>query len=131
MLPILDKLYLMEKLTGKMSPVEAINKGIQVIYQDFSVFPNLTVMENLALNSELADKRKWVNWKRIREIATESLSQINFHIDLDALVGNLSVAEKQMIAISRALMFNTKLIIMDEPTTSLTKKKFSAYLILS
>jgi simple sugar transport system ATP-binding protein len=111
------------KTYSKMSPVEAINKGIQVIYQDFSVFPNLTVMENLALNSELADKRKWVNWKRIRKIATESLNQINFHIDLDALVGNLSVAEKQMIAISRALMFNTKLIIMDEPTTSLTKKE--------
>ena len=107
----------------KMNPIEAINQGIQVIYQDFSVFPNLTVMENLALNSELADKRKWVNWKRIREIATESVKKINFNVDLDALVGTLSVAEKQMIAISRALMFNTKLIIMDEPTTSLTKKE--------
>ena len=107
----------------KMTPIEAINQGIQVIYQDFSVFPNLTVMENLALNSELADKRKWVNWKRIREIAEESVKKINFKVDLDALVGSLSVAEKQMIAISRALMFNTKLIIMDEPTTSLTKKE--------
>ena len=106
---------------GKISPIEAIKNGIQVIYQDFSVFPNLTVMENLALNSELADRRHFVNWKRMRKIAEESLAKINFSIDLDAYVSSLTVAEKQMIAISRALMFNTKLIIMDEPTTALTR----------
>ncbi len=107
----------------KITPIDAIQSGIQVIYQDFSIFPNLTVMENLAFNSELADRRKLVNWKRMRQIATEAIAKINFKVDLDALVGSLTVAEKQMIAISRALMFNTKLIIMDEPTTSLTKKE--------
>ena len=114
------------KRLTKITPVEAINNGIQVIYQDFAVFPNLTVMENLALNSELASKRKFVNWKRMRQIAEEAVSRINFHVDLDALVGSLSVAEKQMVAISRALMFNAKLIIMDEPTTALTKKEVKA-----
>jgi len=107
----------------KITPIEAINNGIQVIYQDFSIFPNLTVMENLAFNSVLAEGRKIVNWKRMRTIAEEAIAKINFKVDLDAYVGNLSVAEKQMIAISRALMFNTKLIIMDEPTTALTKKE--------
>ncbi|MGB4405412.1 MAG: sugar ABC transporter ATP-binding protein [Sphaerochaeta sp.] len=107
----------------KITPIDAIQSGIQVIYQDFSIFPNLTVMENLAFNSELADRRKFVNWKRMRQIATEAIAKINFEVDLDALVGSLTVAEKQMIAISRALMFNTKLIIMDEPTTSLTKRE--------
>lgn len=107
----------------KISPINAIQSGIQVIYQDFSIFPNLTVMENLAFNSELADRRKMVNWKRMRQIATEAIAKINFKIDLDVMVGTLTVAEKQMIAISRALMFNTKLIIMDEPTTALTKKE--------
>lgn len=107
----------------KITPIDAIKSGIQVIYQDFSIFPNLTVMENLAFNSELADRRKLVNWKRMRQIATEAIAKINFEVDLDAMVGTLTVAEKQMIAISRALMFNTKLIIMDEPTTALTKKE--------
>lgn len=107
----------------KMTPIEAINNGIQVIYQDFSVFPNLTVMENLAINSELADNRRFVNWRKMRSIAEESLARINFSIDLDLDVDSLTVAEKQMIAISRALMFNTKLIIMDEPTTALTKRE--------
>jgi simple sugar transport system ATP-binding protein len=109
-----------------ITPVEAINNGIQVIYQDFAVFPNLTVMENLALNSELAAKKKFVNWKRMRKIAEEAVAKINFHVDLDARVGSLSVAEKQLVAISRALMFNAKLIIMDEPTTALTKKEVKA-----
>lgn len=109
-----------------ISPREAINAGIQVIYQDFSVFQNLTVMENLALNSELADGRKLVNRKRMRKIAQDAIAKINFHVDLDRLVGTLSVAEKQQVAICRALMFNARLIIMDEPTTALTKKEVKA-----
>lgn len=111
---------------SRISPIDAIMLGIQVIYQDFSVFPNLTVMENLALNSELAQKRKLVNWSRMRKIALEAVAKINFDVDLDALVGTLSVAQKQMVAISRALMFNARLIIMDEPTTALTRKEVEA-----
>ncbi len=114
------------KTLDKITPISAIMSGIQVIYQDFSIFPNLTVMENLALNTELAAKRKIVSKKRMRTIAEEAVKKINFNVDLDALVGNLSVAEKQMVAISRALMFNAKLIIMDEPTTALTKKEVQA-----
>lgn len=110
----------------KITPIDAIMAGIQVIYQDFSVFPNLTVMENLALNTELAAKRRIVSKKRMRQIAEEAVAKIDFRVDLDALVGTLSVAEKQMVAISRALMFNAKLIIMDEPTTALTKKEVQA-----
>lgn len=110
----------------KITPSEAIALGIQVIYQDFAVFPNLTVMENLAINTELAANRKFVNWKRMRRIAEEAIAKINFKVDLDTLVGSLSVAEKQMVAISRALMSDAKLIIMDEPTTALTKKEVNA-----
>ena len=114
------------KAMDNFSPIDAIMAGIQVIYQDFAVFPNLTVMENLALNTELAAKRKIVSKKRMRQIAEEAIAKIDFKVDLDALVGTLSVAEKQMVAISRALMFNAKLIIMDEPTTALTKKEVKA-----
>jgi len=110
----------------RLTPVEAIAAGVQVIYQDFSVFPNLTVMENLALNTELASKRKLVNWRRFRRIAEEAVAKIDFSVDLDQLVGKLSVADKQLVAISRALMSDAKLIIMDEPTTALTKKEVDA-----
>lgn len=106
-----------------MTPADAIKAGIQVIYQDFSVFPNLTVMENLAFNQVLARGQKFVNRKEFRRIAEEAVSKINFDVDLDARVETLPIADKQLIAISRALLDDAKLIIMDEPTTALTKKE--------
>ena len=107
------------KLTTQM----AIDAGVQVLYQDLSVFPNLTVRENLALNMEVASGKKFVSKKRFQEIALEAISKINFKADLDEMVENLTVADKQLIAISRALLNNAKLIIMDEPTTAITQKE--------
>ncbi|MCG8452240.1 MAG: sugar ABC transporter ATP-binding protein [Spirochaetales bacterium] len=107
----------------KIAPAEAIRRGLQVIYQDFSVFPNLSVMENLAFNMELMKGHRLVNRKRMRHIAEEAISRINFEVDLDERVENLPVADKQLIAISRALLYDARLIIMDEPTTALTKKE--------
>lgn len=109
-----------------LNPRTAIAHGVQVIYQDFSVFPNLTVMENLALPAELSERRSFVNWRRMRRVATEALAKIDVDIDLDATVGTLSVAQKQLIAIARALMSDARLIIMDEPTTALTKREVDA-----
>ena len=105
---------------SKITPAEATRLGIQVIYQDLSIFPNLTVMENLAINSEITEGKKFVNRKRWEATAKEALSKIGYEIDLQAKMGELSVADKQLVAICRALLFNAKLIIMDEPTTALT-----------
>lgn len=106
-----------------MTPSDAIKAGIQVIYQDFSLFPNLSVLENLAFNQVLANNEKFVNKKRFRTIAEEAIQKINFNVDLDARVEQLPVADKQLIAISRALVHDAKFIIMDEPTTALTSKE--------
>jgi simple sugar transport system ATP-binding protein len=108
---------------SRLTPSEAIARGVQVIYQDFSLFPNLTVMENLALNMELMDKRTLINYRRMRSIATEAMGKIGFTADLEERVENLSIAEKQLIAICRALLYNARIIIMDEPTTALTRKE--------
>ena len=110
----------------KITPAEATRLGIQVIYQDLSIFPNLTVRENLAINSEITAGAKLVNRKRWDATAREALSKIGCQIDLDAKMGELSIADKQLVAICRALLFNAKLIIMDEPTTALTKKEVDA-----
>ncbi|MEZ4718416.1 MAG: ATP-binding cassette domain-containing protein [Caldilineaceae bacterium] len=53
----------------RLHPIDAIREGIQVIYQDFSLFPNLTVAENIALNEELAGGKRLVNWRQVRRIA--------------------------------------------------------------
>ena len=120
------EVYFEDKKVEKITPAEATRLGIQVIYQDLSIFPNLTVMENLALNSEITANRKLVNRKRWEATAKEALSKIGYDIDLNARMGSLSVADKQLVAICRALLFNAKLIIMDEPTTALTKKEVDA-----
>lgn len=107
----------------RLTPIDSIKEGIQIIYQDFSVFPNLTVAENIALNSAIQKEQKMVNWKQIYKTAEEALKMINVDVDLKAYVEDLPVADKQLIAISRALLQNAKLIIMDEPTTALTNKE--------
>lgn len=107
----------------RLAPMTAIREGIQVIYQDFSLFPNLSAAENIALNYELAQGRRLVDWKEVNRVAREAVDQIEVKLDLKANVEDLSVADKQLIAISRALLQNAKLIIMDEPTTALTQKE--------
>lgn len=104
----------------KLTPIDSIRMGIQVIYQDFAVFPNLSVAENIAMNRALMTGAKKMNWKKARELAVEAMEQIGADMDPDVLVERLSVAKKQMVAICRAIINDAKLLILDEPTTALT-----------
>lgn len=106
-----------------LHPMDAIQQGIQVIYQDFSLFPNLTVAENIALSHELSRRKRWVNWGEVRNIARAAVDRIRVQLDLDALVEEIPVAAKQLVAICRALLQNARLIIMDEATTALTERE--------
>ena len=110
----------------RLHPIDAIREGIQVIYQDFSLFPNLTVAENIALNEELADGKRLVSWGSVRRVAQDALDQIEVQLPLKARVEEMSVANKQLIAISKALRQNAQLIIMDEPTSALTEREVRA-----
>jgi len=110
------------------SSMDAIRHGIEVIYQDLSLFPNLSVAENIAVNENIALGRKMISWKSSREIATRAMRRIGVSIPLDARVEELSMADQQLVAICRALTGELRLLIMDEPTTALTKKEISALL---
>ena len=88
-------------------PIDAIHAGIDVIYQDFSLFPNLSVRENLALPRHIASRRKLVDWRDVRTVAARALKQIDVEIDLDQTVDQLSVAQRQLVAIARALAART------------------------
>lgn len=110
-------------LTGSQA-IESIRAGVQIIYQDLSLFPNLTVAENISVNQMLETNQQKVSWKKIRETARKALAEIGEEdIPLDERVENLSMAKKQVIAISRALTQNAKLIIMDEATSAITKEE--------
>ncbi|AOT02507.1 sugar ABC transporter ATP-binding protein [Arthrobacter sp. U41] len=105
---------------SSMDPTAAIKSGIQVIYQDFSLFPNLTVAENIVLTAAVAGRRRLYSARAARPAAQAIVDDLGLNLDLDADVEQLSVADKQLTAICRALVSDARVLIMDEPTTALT-----------
>ncbi len=111
-----------------LTPGESVRRGIQVIYQDLSLFPNLSVAENIAIN--LYHQQFWVRRSQLRELAARTLRDIGIELDLDDTLENLSIAQRQLVAICRALAQEARLIIMDEPTASLTMAEVNGLLRL-
>ena len=131
MIKIISGFYTFDKgnlfINGKeyknINPHESMGGGIQVIYQDFSLFPNMTIAENIMMYDSINKNNMFVNWKEMRIKAKETLDRIKFDTDIDKFVYELNVAQKQMVAICRAIVQKAKLIIMDEPTTALTSNE--------
>ena len=111
-----------ERLSS-LTPRDAVAKGVQVIFQDFSLIPNLTVAENIALSTAVLEKKKLINPQKNREIAAKALELIGVDLDLDATVRSIPVSSKQLVAIARAMTQGVKLLFMDEATTALTRKE--------
>jgi simple sugar transport system ATP-binding protein len=97
--------------------------GVKVIYQDFSLFPNLSIAENIAYDYITSKNFGVIDWQEIKKIAINALDLINVSFDIGKQVSELSIADRQLVEIARALATNAKLIIMDEPTSSLTRKE--------
>jgi len=106
--------------------IDSIREGIQVIYQDLSLFPNLTIAENISLNQMVERRKKLLKWSEVRSLALSELDKIGISLSVDDLVEDLSMANRQIVAIVRALTQGTRLIFMDEPTTALTKKEIDS-----
>lgn len=99
----------------------SIRNGVEVIYQDLSLFPDLTVAENIAVTQRTERGEQFVKWRETNSIAVDAMKRVGLNIDPASIVGRLSVANQQLVAICRALTSQAKLLIMDEPTTALTK----------
>ncbi|NBK92768.1 sugar ABC transporter ATP-binding protein [bacterium 1XD21-13] len=115
---------------SRLSPQEAIEKGIQVIYQDLSLFSHLTIAENIAINKIMNSKKRLVSQKEIYSVAQTQLEKIGVEMDLNATVQESTMANCQLTAICRALAMDAKLIFMDEPTTALTGKEVKRLLTI-
>ena len=110
------------KVYNHLTRKQAIDAGVSIIYQDLSLFPNLTVWENISFFENI-DGSFIIDKKQMRVAAIERIKEIGENLDPDALVGDLPIAKKQIVAICRALVGNIKVLIMDEPTSSLTSKE--------
>lgn len=98
--------------------------GVTIIHQELSVLPNLTISENIFLgNEKFNGVTRRINKKLLQERSKLFLEQIGCNLDPNTLVSDISVGEKQMVEIAKALTKNSKVIIMDEPTTALTDKE--------
>jgi len=106
-------------------PKDAQNLGINIIHQEFSLFPHLSVAENIFISREPRNKifNFIIKKKELNKIAKDILESLHLDIEPETLAKDLSVAQQQMIEIARVLSMNSEIVIMDEPTAALTEKE--------
>ena len=102
------------------SPHDSLDLGIKVVHQEISLISGFTVGENIFLENFPANKLGIVNWKKLYKDSEELFSKIGFNLDPRAIVSDLSISQQQMVEIARAVFQNASIVIMDEPTSSLT-----------
>jgi rhamnose transport system ATP-binding protein len=108
---------------GSLTPSKARELGIACIYQQPALFPDLTVAETIGLRLKKRRGLERVDWKAQRALAAGLLDQIGAEIDPDAEIRTLSMPEQQLVEIACALGSGARIVIMDEPTASLTRKE--------
>ena len=123
--PDAGELRFLGKPVSFRAPVDARNAGIAVIHQELQLVPQMSVAENVVLG-------RWphgpggVDFDKARRIAADVLPTIGFQVPVDTLVESLSTGQQQLVEIGRALAFQSKVLILDEPTASLSLAKPTA-----
>lgn len=110
--------------------LERKKKGISVIYQELSLVNELTVGENVYINNYPRKKSGAIDWKTVYENTQKIADDMNMNIDVRAKVSSLNIGQRQMTEIMKALAGNAKLIVMDEPSSTLSKKEFETLMRL-
>ncbi len=105
------------------SPKEAEEFGISFIHQEMNTLNTMTVLDNLFLNREIRNKLGFLDFNKMKARAKEVFDQLGIQIPLDQEAGELSVGQQQMIEITKALMTDAQVLIMDEPTAALSDKE--------
>ena len=103
------------------NPAQAQAAGIAIVYQELNLSPNLSVAENIFLGMEPRTARAFVDRKRLKEKSTEILRKLDLHFDPDVIVGHMTVGQQQLVEICKSLVREPRLLIFDEPTSSLSE----------
>jgi ribose transport system ATP-binding protein len=107
------------------SPEEAQAAGVVAVYQEVNLLSFRTVAENIYLGREPRRFRLMIDWERMNADAAALLERLGLDIDPRATLGSLNIAHRQMVAIARGVSFNAKIVVLDEPTSSLTEREVS------
>ncbi|MHB9296251.1 ribose transport system ATP-binding protein [Pillotina sp. SPG140] len=114
------------RINGKLAPIGSVHdahaNGISVIHQELVLVPHMTVAENIYLGRELVSPNKTVDFKRMNAEVKKILDSFELDIKPDEEISALTIAQQQMVEIIKALSFNARILVMDEPTSSLSEK---------
>ncbi len=107
------------------NPNDAYSRGIAIIYQESSLFPDLTILENISFDVHRGQifAIKMIDYPAMRSKASAVFERLGMKINLNAVVSTLGVATKQMVEIAKALTFESQILILDEPTAALTSRE--------
>ncbi|ENM1947855.1 sugar ABC transporter ATP-binding protein [Citrobacter braakii] len=109
------------------NPLSAQSAGITIIHQEFNLFPELTVEDNIFIGREFCKNNRWrLDEKQQRQAAIDILQKLNLNISPETLVADLTVAQQQMVEIAKAISVNAKILIMNEPTAALTETEIDS-----
>lgn len=118
------ELFLYDKPVNFATPLAARKAGIVKVHQELQVIPELTVAENIFIGNEIRHNvSKFLWYSRMRQEADQILSRLDADFDSSRIVKTLSAAQKQLVEISKAMLYDFSVMILDEPTSSLTKRE--------
>ena len=105
------------------TPADAIALGVRVIYQELNLVPHLSVAENIFLGAAPTRGFGWIDWRRLYTLTGELLTSLGLTLPPDRMLSRLSLAERQMVEIAKALRDEASVLVMDEPTSALTARE--------
>jgi ABC-type sugar transport system ATPase subunit len=103
------------------SPADAQRLGIGIVFQELDLFPHLSIAENIVIGNRKVERNLWVRSKQLLEFCRPFLNEVGLKENPGKLLGDLPIGHMQLVAIARALSFQARLILMDEPTSSLSE----------
>jgi len=113
-----------------LTPSQAHELGITTIYQEISLAPDLTVAENIFVGREFTNRLGLVDYRRLNREARDLLNNLNIRLDVEALVDKLSVPERQSVQIAKAMAWQARVFILDEPTATYSSSEIDNLLAL-
>ncbi|MGE5455984.1 MAG: sugar ABC transporter ATP-binding protein [Ignavibacteriales bacterium] len=102
---------------------DSMNLSITFLQQELTTLPSMTIWENIFLGREIKNKFGFLDVKKMKDITRRKLKELSLDIDEDMLAGDLSIGKQQLVQIASSLLWNKKVIILDEPTSALTDKE--------